>query len=53
MNACDAHENGFTSYWADWGYHAPDHPALARAAGVTELSLHAFTRMDFGPGSGP
>jgi len=49
MNACGAHESGFTSYWATWGYHAPDHPAFARAAGVTALSLDAFAAMDFGP----
>lgn len=51
MNACSAHRNGFTSYWATWGYHAPDHPALARAAGVTALSLDAFAAMDFGAAS--
>jgi FMN phosphatase YigB (HAD superfamily) len=50
MNACSAHESGFRSYWATWGYHAPDHAAIARAAGVTALSLDAFAAMDFGPG---
>jgi phosphoglycolate phosphatase-like HAD superfamily hydrolase len=50
MNACRARENGFASYWATWGYQAPDHPGLAHAAGVTALSLDEFVTMDFGAG---
>jgi phosphoglycolate phosphatase-like HAD superfamily hydrolase len=49
-NACNAHANGFSSYWATWGYHAPDHAALARAAGVPALALDAFTAMKFETG---
>ncbi len=44
-NARAAHQAGFRSYWATWGYNAPDHFAIARAAGLPELSLDGLVAL--------
>lgn len=45
-NARSAHQHGFASYWATWGYNAPDHFSIAAAASLPALSLNDFIRMD-------
>lgn len=45
-NARNAHEHGFNSYWATWGYNAPDHWEIAQAAGVPIISLDDFHEMN-------
>ncbi|TCV79977.1 HAD family hydrolase [Sulfurirhabdus autotrophica] len=44
-NAINAHKNGFNSYWATWGYNAPDHWDIAKESEVPIISLHDFHEM--------
>ncbi|WP_182282813.1 hypothetical protein [Comamonas testosteroni] len=39
LNALDAHLAGFRSHWAVWGYHAPEHFGIAKAAGLFAAEL--------------
>lgn len=39
LNAKDALGAGFRSHWAVWGYHAPEHFAIAEAAGLPAVEL--------------
>ncbi len=45
-NARAAFEGGFNAYWATWGYNAPDHWAIARAADLPVISLDDFLGMN-------
>lgn len=45
MNVIEAHQAGYSTYWADWGYSVPEHAELAKLHGVTELSLKEFVNM--------
>lgn len=42
FNVVDADKRGYRAVWADWGFHAPDHLALAERAALRRVSLAAF-----------
>ncbi|RZI84939.1 MAG: hypothetical protein EOP38_07045 [Rubrivivax sp.] len=46
LNARDAHLAGFRSHWAVWGYHAPEHFAIAEAAGLPAVDLADLINLD-------
>lgn len=45
-NACSTYQHGFDSYWATWGYNAPDHWQIAQAAAVPIISLNDFHQIN-------
>lgn len=46
LNARDAHQAGFRSHWAVWGYHAPEHFGIAAAAGLPAVNLEDLIGLD-------
>jgi phosphoglycolate phosphatase-like HAD superfamily hydrolase len=46
LHARAAHQAGFRAHWAVWGYHAPEHFAIATAAGLPAVTLEDFIGVD-------
>lgn len=49
LNAKEALGAGFRSHWAVWGYHAPEHFAIAEAAGLPAVDLEDLILLGAGP----
>lgn len=48
LNARDALQAGFRSHWANWGYHAPEHFAIAQSAGLPVVQLEDLVLFETG-----